>query len=55
MKKNLLGALVIFFLTIAILLVIDDIYKSKNKEFDQNTDIYNAPQQSDLATKDDVE
>ena len=55
MKKNLLGALVIFFLTVAILLVIDDISKSKNSELEQNVDVYNAPQQSDMATTDDVE
>ena len=55
MKKNLLGALVIFFVTVAILLVIDDISKSKNSEFDQNTDVYNAPQQSEMVTTDDEE
>ncbi|MGJ8591765.1 MAG: hypothetical protein ACSHXF_04415 [Aquaticitalea sp.] len=30
MKKNLLGAIVIFFVTLAFLLVVDDISKSKN-------------------------
>ena len=55
MKKNLLSALVIFFLTIALLLVIDDISKSKNSEYDQNADVYNEPQQSDMATTDEVE
>jgi len=56
MKKNLLGALVIFFVTVAILLVIDDISKSKNSELDNNNvDTYTAPQQSDLATTDDEE
>ena len=52
MKKNLLGALVIFFLTIALLLMIDDISKSKNAQLDQSVDIYNAPEQPDLVTTD---
>lgn len=55
MKKNLLGAFVIIFLTIALLLVIDDISKSKNSELEQNVDVYNAPQQTDMVTTDDVE
>lgn len=55
MKKNLLGAFVIFFVTVALLLMIDDISKSKNVQLDQSTDIYNAPQQSDLATNDNEE
>ena len=54
MKKNLLGALVIFFVTVAILLVIDDISKSKNSE-SNNVDTYIATQQSDLVTTDDEE
>jgi hypothetical protein len=55
MKKNLLGALVIFFVTIAILLVIDDISKDRNKQLDESVDVYNAPQQPDLVTTDDSE
>ena len=55
MKKNLLGALVIFFVTIALLLMIDDISKTKNTQLEQNVDVYNAPQQPDLATIDDAE
>lgn len=55
MKKNLLGALVIFFVTIALLLVIDDLSKSKNPELDQSTDVYDVPQQSDLVTIDNDE
>ena len=54
MKKNLLGALVIFFVTVAILLVIDDISKSKNSE-SNNVDTYTASQQSELVTTDDAE
>ena len=55
MKKNLLSALVIFFVTVALLLMIDDISKSKNAQLEQSVDVYNAPQQPDLATTDDVE
>ena len=55
MKKNLLSALVIFFVTVVLLLVIDDISKSKNSQLDQNVDVYNAPQQPDLTTTDDSE
>lgn len=55
MKKNLLSALVIFFVTIAILLMIDDISKSKNTQLDQSVDIYDAPQQPDLVTNDIIE
>jgi len=55
MKKNLLSALVIFFVTVALLLMIDDISKSKNAQLEQSVDVYNAPQQPDLATTDDAE
>lgn len=55
MKKNLLGALVIFFVTVALLLMIDDISKSKNAQLDQSTDVYNAPQHSEVVTIDNDE
>lgn len=55
MKKNLLSALVIFFVTIAILLMIDDISKSKNTQLEQSVDVYDAPQQQDFVITDDVE
>lgn len=55
MKKNLLSAIVIFFVTVALLLMIDDISKSKNSQLDQNVDIYNTPQQPELVITDDVE
>lgn len=55
MKKNLLSALVIFFVTIAILLMIDDISKSKNTQLEQSVDVYDAPQQPDLVTNDVIE
>ncbi|MGM5468938.1 hypothetical protein ACS386_01555 [Flavobacteriaceae bacterium LMO-SS05] len=49
MKKNLLGAIVIFFVTIALLLMIDDISKDKNSQLDHSVDIYNVPPQPELA------
>ena len=55
MKKNLLSAIVIFFVTVALLLMIDDISKSKNSQLDQSVDIYNEPQQPDFVITDDVE
>lgn len=55
MKKNLLSALVIFFVTIAIILMIDDISKSKNTQLGKSVDVYDAPQQQDLVITDDVE
>ena len=55
MKKNLLGAIVIFFVTVAFLLMIDDISKSKNSQHVQNIDMYNVDQQPDLATTDTEE
>lgn len=55
MKKNLLSAIVIFFVTVAFLLMIDDISKSKNSQHVQNIDMYNVDQQPDLATTDTEE
>ena len=52
MKKNLLGAIVIFFVTLAFLLVIDDISKSKNPQ-DQSVKVYNQDQQPEMATNDE--
>ncbi len=37
MKKNLLGAIVIFFVTLAFLLMIDDISKSKNLQSENDS------------------
>ncbi len=48
MKKNLLGAIVIFFLTLAFLLVIDDVSKSKNMQAQNNVEDYNSNQQPDM-------
>ena len=53
MKKNVLGAIVIFFVTVAFLLVIDDISKSKNPESQENVTTYEEGQQPDLAITDE--
>jgi hypothetical protein len=53
MKKNLLGAIVIFFVTVAFLLVIDDISKSKNPVNQESVTTYEDGQQPDLATTDE--
>lgn len=47
MKKNLLGAIVIFFVTLAFLLVIDDISKNKNPTT-HNVQVYDASQQPEM-------
>ncbi|MEZ4801275.1 MAG: hypothetical protein R2797_00780 [Gelidibacter sp.] len=52
MKKNLLGAIVIFFVTLAFLLMIDDISKSKNPPSKENVQIYEANQQPDIVVND---
>lgn len=53
MKKNLLGAIVIFFVTLAFLLVIDDISKSKNPHTQNNVQIYESNQQPDIVINDE--
>ncbi len=55
MKKNLLGAIVIFFVTLAFLLVIDDISKSKNPQPQDNVQVYDTNQQPDMVTNDQEE
>lgn len=52
MKKNLLGAIVIFFVTLAFLLVIDDISNGKNPKPQDNVQVYEDNQQSDIVTND---
>lgn len=55
MKKNLLGAVVIFFVTLAFLLVIDDITNSKKPQIQENVKIYDENQQPELVTTDQEE
>lgn len=54
MKKNILGAAVIFFVTLAFLLMIDDITSNGNHEPQQtNVKVYDADQQPDIAVTDE--
>jgi hypothetical protein len=52
MKKNLLGAIVIFFVTLAFLLVIDDISKSKNPQPQDSAQVYDNAAQPDMVVND---
>lgn len=52
MKKNILSAIVVFFVTLAFLLVIDDISKETNKNTKESVKTYNANQQSDIVVND---
>ncbi|MCK7589245.1 hypothetical protein M0G43_01530 [Subsaxibacter sp. CAU 1640] len=52
MKKNLLGAIVIFFVTLAFLLVIDDISKSKSPQPQSTVNVYEKGQQPEMVTTD---
>lgn len=54
MKKNILGAAVIFFVTLAFLLMLDDITSNGNHEPQQhNAEVYEANQQPNIATLDE--
>ena len=55
MKKNLLGAIVIFFVTLAFLLMVDDITSSKNTQQQNTVENYDVNQHSDVAIIDEVE
>ncbi|MCK8481002.1 hypothetical protein [Psychroserpens algicola] len=55
MKKNILGAAVIFFVTLAFLLMLDDITSNGNPETQiNNVEVYDLDnQQPDIATTDE--
>lgn len=56
MKKNILGAAVIFFVTLAFLLMIDDITSNGNHEpQNNNVEVYDQDSQPDIATLDKEE
>ena len=55
MKKNLLGAIVIFFVTLAFLLMIDDITSNKNIQQQNTVENYNLDQQPEVVIIDEVE
>ena len=52
MKKNILGAIVIFFVTLAFLLMIDDITSTNNSQVQNTVKVYEAGDQPDLVTTD---
>lgn len=54
MKKNILGAAVIFFVTLAFLLMLDDITSNGNHESQQNNvEAFEANDQPDIAIVDE--
>lgn len=57
MKKNILGAAVIFFVTLAFLLMLDDVTSNNNHEPQINTvEVYEVDEkQPDIATTDEEE
>lgn len=55
MKKNLLGAIVIFFVTLAFLLVVDDISHSKNPRSQENVKVYENNRQPNIVVNDQEE
>ena len=55
MKKNLLGAFVILFVTIALFLMIEDIVNSGNTLPNQNVEVYEENTHPNLATLDQDE
>jgi len=55
MKKNILGAIVIFFVTLSFLLMLDDISNSKNSEIQNQVEVYEAGNPSEIVTTDDEE
>lgn len=56
MRKNILGAAVIFFVTLAFLLMLDDITSNGNQEPQINVEVYDADSdlgnQPEMATTD---
>ena len=52
MKKNILGAIVIFFVTLAFLLMIDDITNNQSSQIQTTVKVYEPGEQPDLVTTD---
>ena len=52
MKKNILGAFVIIFITVALFLMIDDIARNSKREYTKTVKIDQPRQQSEMATLD---
>lgn len=52
MKKNILGAAVIFFVTLAFLLMLQDITGNTNQEPQLNSEVSDMSQEPNIATTD---
>ncbi len=53
MRKNILSAIVVFFVTLAFLVVINDITNSKNYQYQSTVEIYEPDvEQPEMATTD---
>ena len=52
MKKNVEFIVVIFFVTLAFLVMLNDVTKNRNPEFQNSVELYNSSDQSELATTD---
>jgi len=52
MKKNILGAFVIIFITVALFLMIDDITRNSKPRNAQNDKVFQSGQQPEMATLD---
>jgi|GEM_PF-1343902 len=52
MRKNIQFFVVIFFVTLAFFVMLNDITNNKNPEYQKTVDLYKASDQPDLATTD---
>ena len=52
MRKNTQFVVVIFFVTLAFLVMLNDITNNKNPEYQNSVELYQANNQSDLAATD---
>ncbi|WP_161791968.1 hypothetical protein [Psychroserpens jangbogonensis] len=52
MRKNVEFIVVIFFVTLAFLVMLNDVTKNRNPEFQNSVELYNSSDQSELATTD---
>ncbi len=52
MNKNIQFVVVIFFVTLAFLIMLNDVTNNKNSEYQNSVELYKASDQSDLATID---
>ncbi|WP_456441190.1 hypothetical protein [Psychroserpens sp.] len=57
MRKNIQFVVVLFFVTLAFLVMLNDVTNNRNPEYQNSVELYEANNQTDLATTDleDVE